>query len=480
MVTCFWKKLSFREWKGIITNKKISKVRSDYWKEVKGGFIESTVFEFASDFRERVSENPTEFLQNMLDLENEVIEEYVSALFDGIAYSEHLDEINIKLLEKIFEKYRYDYETERAKTLCYITRRCKDVSWSDAVIEMLIDIAENHKNPKPGESCIASNDTKIMNSVETLETDAINCTRGVAASAIGHLLWERKELFEKFESTIMKLMQDENIAVRFASLEALWPIYYIDKDWTVSNVLSIFESDNRTIGYRRSKWLFVCEYKTHKTEMKSLLEKAFFSSDKRLIQISGYAIAEIYLRYDAFENIINQIENLNKEQADALLEMFIVYLDREEYNSKVKAVLCKFIRKEISKELEYTWARVFYDERVELKRDKEFLRELMSSDVGVKLLYVFMDYLKKGQQLSDYAEIIIDTGKSIFQGQKKILDVDYPMEYNLSKLMIALYDEVCNIGKSKEYEAQCLDIWDLMFENRIGITRDLMEKLTEM
>ena len=47
---------------------------------------------------------------------------------------------------------------------------------------------------------------------------------------------------------------------------------------------------------------------------------------------------------------------------------------------------------------------------------------------------------------------------------------------------IVLYDEVCNtdMGKSKEYEAQCLDIWDLMFENRIGITRDLTEKLTEM
>ena len=29
--------------------------------------------------------------------------------------------------------------------------------------------------------------------------------------------------------------------------------------------------------------------------MKKLLEKAFNSSDKRLIQISGYAIAEIYL-----------------------------------------------------------------------------------------------------------------------------------------------------------------------------------------
>ena len=418
----------------------------------------------------------------MLNFDGEVVEEYVNALFDGIAYSEHLDEIDIAFLEKMFGKYRYDYENERAKTLCRIIERRKDVSWSDAVIEMLIDIAGNHKNPKPGESCIASNDRETMNSVETLETDALNCTRGVAASAIGHLLWERKELFVKFKPIIIKLMQDENTAVRFASLDALWPIYDIDKAWTVSKVLSVFKRDNRTIGCRGSRCLFVCEYEKYKRKTKRFWEKAFFSSDKRLIQISGYAIAEIYLRYNAFENIINQIESLNKEQADALLEMFIVYLGREEYNSKVKAVLCKFIRTEISKELEHTWARVFYDERVELKRDKEFLKELMSSEMGGKLLYVFMDYLKKGQQLSDYAEIIIDAGKSIFQGQKKILDVDYLIEYNLPKLMIALYDEVCNtdIGKSKEYETQCLDIWDLMFEHRIGVTRDLTEKLTEM
>ena len=476
------KKLSFRNWKGIITNKKIPKERTDHWKKVKGGFIESTVFEFASDFRGRVSEKPIEFLQNMLDFDGEVIEEYVNALFDGIAYSEHLDEIDIMLLEKLFKKYGYDYENERAKMICRIIERRKDVSWSDAVIEMLIDIAENHKNPEPEESCIVFNDTKTMNSVETLETDAINCTRGVAASAIGHLLWERKELFVKFKPTIIKLMQDENTAVRFASLDALWPIYNIDKVWAVSNVLTVFKSDNRTIGYRGSKLLFVCVYEKHKAEMKSLLEKAFFSSDKRLIQISGYAIAEIYLRYDAFENILNQIDSLNKEQADALLAMFIVYLEREGYNSKVKVVLYKFLGSEIGMELEHTWARVFYDERVELKRDKEFLRKLMSSDVGGKLLYVFMDYLKKGQRLSDYAKIIIDTGKSMFQDQKKVSDADYLIEYNLPKLMIALYDEVCNTDneKSKEYEAQCLDIWDLMFENRIGITRDLTEKLTEM
>lgn len=478
------KTLSFRDWKGIITNKKIPRERSNHWKEVKGGFVESTVFEFSSDFRDQVSKKPTEFLQNMLDFNDEIIEEYVDALFAGIAYSEHLEEIDITLIKKLFEKYKYDYENERAKLICRIIEKHKDVSWSDSVIEMLIDIAGNHKNPKPGESCIVSTDAQIINSVETLETDALNCTRGVAASAIGHLLWERSELFEKFKPIIIKLMQDGNAAVRFASLDALWPVYNIDKAWAVSKVLEVFKSDNRTIGYRESKRLFVCEYENYKykIEMRDLLEEAFFSSDKRLIQISGYAIAEIYLQYDAFENIINDIEIQNKEQADALLEMFIVYLGIEKYNAKVKAVLDKFVQLEISMELYLTWACVFYDERVELKRDKEFLLKLMSSEVEGKLLYVFMDYLKKGQRLSDYAEIIIAAGKSIFQEQKNVLDVDSLIEYDLPKLTIALYDEISDtdIEKNKEFEAQCLDIWDMMFENRIGITRDLMEKLTEM
>lgn len=66
---------------------------------------------------------------------------------------------------------------------------------------------------------------------------------------------------------------------------------------------------------------------------------------------------------------------MNKERTDALLAMFIAYLEREEYNSKVTAVLYKFLGSEIGMELEHTWARVFYDERVELKRDKEFLQK---------------------------------------------------------------------------------------------------------
>ena len=132
--------------------------RLNRWKEVSGGYVESTVSEFAADFRGQISEKPIEFLQNMIDFSGDVIEEYVNALFDGIAYSTYLDEIDIALLERMFEKYGYDYENERAKIICRIIERCKDVSWSDVVIEMLIDIAENHKNPKQGESYIISTD----------------------------------------------------------------------------------------------------------------------------------------------------------------------------------------------------------------------------------------------------------------------------------------------------------------------------------
>ena len=38
----------------------------------------------------------------------------------------------------------------------------------------------------------------------------------------------------------IRLKIDENAAVRFASFDALWPIYDIDKAWIVSDVLSAF------------------------------------------------------------------------------------------------------------------------------------------------------------------------------------------------------------------------------------------------
>ena len=51
----------------------------------------------------------------------------------------------------------------------------------------------------------------------------------------------------------------------------------------------------------------------------------------------------------------------------------------------------------------------------------------------------------------------------------------------LSKLIVGLYDETCLLldEKWKSVSQQCLDIWDLMFEKRIGSVRKLSQQILD-
>jgi hypothetical protein len=57
----------------------------------------------------------------------------------------------------------------------------------------------------------------------------------------------------------------------------------------------------------------------------------------------------------------------------------------------------------------------------------------------------------------------------------------YGVENELSKLIIAIYDEVCDQSspKAKATVDKCMDIWDKMFECQIGGARMLSERMME-
>lgn len=81
--------------------------------------------------------------------------------------------------------------------------------------------------------------------------------KGAAASTIANLLWENDKLYNQFKDTIDKLAQDENPAVRLASMSALWSVYNIDRDWAGEKTLSLYENDYRLVGYQNSRNMFI-------------------------------------------------------------------------------------------------------------------------------------------------------------------------------------------------------------------------------
>ncbi|MDO5519780.1 MAG: hypothetical protein Q4G58_04730 [bacterium] len=475
------KKLSIKNWINIITNNKIPSNESGKWKEVEGGFVESTKEEFSSSFKEFVSDNPEEILKYMLSIEREISDIYIDCLFDGIAYSSHLDEVEDDLIESMFNKYSYDYKSYRAVTICRIVEKKKNVRWSQRTFDIIKDIAKNHENPMIEKPNVIPNEDKEIKYVDSIESNAINSARGEAACVIGHLLWDNKELYTIFKDTIELLVNDINPIVQYASLYSLWPVYNIDKEWAIQKILLLYKKDYRMAGFCDSKTMFFFLYKEHKDVILNLIMECFESDDKRLIKIAGLSIAEMYMQYNEFQDIVISTESQSKEQQESILEMLILYLGIPKYNEKAKIILSSLMVKNV--DLELSWARLFNDKRIEYDRDKMFLINLLTSKHSRKIIHAFVNYLEEdNRELIDYNEMIIKTCNKLLQDYKTEKQDYWDVQDELSKLTLALYDATCDnpLERYKTIASECLDIWNQMFETQIGEARSLTRKMMEL
>ena len=470
------KRLSNKQWVQILTNNKIkAKDRRSRWVEVKGGFVESSIEEFASELRDAVSKEPERFINLILDNSFSINDVYVDALFSGITYSENLEEVNNKILERLILTYKYDYEGYRARYICDMVRKKENGEWLYEILDILKDIALNHINPKIDEPNVTSPDDKEMKSFNML-----SCVRGSAASAIGKLLWDNKTLFEYFEDSIIQLYQDENPAVRLATLDILCPVYNINREWAIEKIINILKSDYRIAGYRDMKNIFFLIHNYKKDEIENIILKCFYEEDKDLMRMGAYTLAEMYIVKNRFIQVIENMESLNQEQVKYILEMITIYFNKEEYNELVKDLIIKFISLDF--DLEFQIGRIFYDNLIDIERDEEFLKNLVSFKGSNYIVIDFVDYLEKSNKsIIAYKDVIFAMSYKIIENNVDSVDYIYGINEGISKLIIGLYDESSQ-EKNEEMNVianECLCIWDLMFEKRIGAARILTSKMLD-
>lgn len=476
------KKLNYIVWESIISNKKISSDRFNRWRETETAFIESSLSDFANDFQQAVSNEPDTFLTGMLSCKKDVNKVFVDAFVRGLSYSDKLDTVNNADIEKAFHKYGYDQKSDRALAYCHIIEKKQDICWSEDTLRILIDIAENHISPELGHPIVKSQDDENARTVKMIESNAINSVKGRALKAIGHLLWECSDLLECFKETIEKAANDENPIIRFSSLYALWPSYNIDINWARTEIVKVYLSDYRMMGFRDRKMFFML-HDEYREQLCDGIRIGFFSDDKWLQKAHGYTIAEMYLRYEDFSDIIDNYCNLNRVQRDAIVHMFIVYLEIGKYREKAKQCLTKFLEC-ISNpgEIENSWIQVFHKNRLILSEDKEFLMKIMTFGIKRNLLFSFTRYIEENGGILDFSDIIIGMSHRILDNANDLQEIRWEIDQYIPKLVLALYDETSGdkTEREKEISLQCLDIWDLLFEKGIGGTRMLSERMMEV
>jgi len=198
------------------------------------------------------------------------------------------------------------------------------------------------------------------------------------------------------------------------------------------------------------------------------------------VKMGGYAICEFYIRYNEFENVMCNMEQLNEEQINTILHMAVIYLKYDEYREISKDIILRYRNADI--DVEFSLGSMFYDNLVDVERDSEFLKIIMKSKVSRRMVYSFVHYLEENAySVIDYAEVIIALCESVLSAPKGELERQWGIESDISKLIIALYDETANSDKEAEQKIaeKCLGLWDVMFEKQIGQVRDLSRKLMD-
>lgn len=474
------KKLGNKQWLQILINNKLRRKRDSNWCKVKGGFIESSIEQFSRSFQDAVSAEPERFINLLLRNNDDIHKKYIDSFFIGLAFSNRLNDISTHQLEKIILKYSYDYDSFRASYICNIIDKKENADWSKDMIDILNDIAINHSNPKNGEPNVTCSEDKEMKSFNMLQSNSINCVRGSAAGAVGSLLWRVEDLYIEFKETVSKLCDDINPAVKLANLSALCSIYNIDRDWATEKVLYTFEKDYRMAGYHGTKQLLFLMYPEHRERVLEIILKCYLSDDKDLVEIGAYSLVEMYILNGEFKNEISAVENMNETQVKSIIKMALLYFNKENYNDLVKNLIKRYEFSEF--DLEFPISRIFYDDLIDLKRDKDFLIDIMKSNINRRIIHAFVSYLEENSKsIIEYKDIILSMSYSLIKNQSDDSHEWRGIDDELSKLIVGLYDETCLLRdeKLKHVSEQCLDIWDLMFEKRIGSVRNLSQQILD-
>ncbi len=474
------KKLNNKKWLEILTNKKLKHKSHSSRKEVPGGFIDSSTEEIARSFSNAVSEEPVRMVNLVLSNKEEIMDVYIDSLFSGVSYSKALNNVPIELLEAMILGYPYDYTSHRAGYICSLIENKKNEKWSQKVLDILKDIAINHKNPEIGKPNVTNIEDKEMRSFDMLQSNAINCVRGKAAQAIAQLLWKDSALFEQFKDTIEKLTMDENPAVKLASLFALWPSYNVERDWASEKILNLYEQDYRLAGFYDTKNMLFLLYPKYHERILKIIKECFESEDKELIKMGACCLSEMFILKNEFTDIMGNVDTMSEVQAESVLHMAIIYFNKDEFNLLAKNIIRKF--KTSTLDLEMPISRLFYDNLIDLERDKDFLIEIMSSGLSHRTSYAFVHYLEEeSKSVVDYKDIILSMSYHLIKDGCGRDEGIWGIEDEISKLVIGLYDETASspLPEIKNIAKKCLDIWDLMFEKQIGPIRQLSQKLME-
>lgn len=481
-------KISDRAWLQIVSSKKVPE-DSHKWAQIdKEHAVVSCVRQFSRSLGKMAKRCPERFGQLALQFPPSVNPSYVAPIIDAIGPSKPDSEVpekeraewqpaSVKTVEEVLEKFKGTDDRETAISFCRFIRGRAEENWSESVIERLIGYAISHPDLMPGKLNTHCDKTTDEASVEVLYQNTINCVRGVAAEAIGQLLWNQKELLERLRPAIESLVNDPHPSVRMASIEALLPLLNIDKDLAVSWFCKACSQDLRVAASPRAVLFFNYTITTHGDHVAPIIRRMVVSPLDEVAQEGAEEVTARWLFHGMFAEELAMCRKGSTSQRKGVAQVTCHFVHDAKYAPRCHELLIPLLddpEKDVRAEL----SRLYGQNSLNYEAiNKEFLQSYIKSkafcDHPSQLVYSLEDV---SGSLIPFAEIIFSIGEvfsTTLQKQSRDFSLDTPhIVSKVCSLVLRLYEQSQGSGNSVVSQ-RCLDIWDMLFENRVGVTREL-------
>ena len=235
------------------------------------------------------------------------------------------------------------------------------------------------------------------------------------------------------------------------------------------------------MSFWESRRLLFAIYKEEKNrgEVLEIIKNLYYSDKKELKKLGALCVAEMYIVNSEYIDIMKNIQSMDEIQQQEIITMIENYFNTTEYNEKCKEVILNFNNNNCN--LENFISIIFSNKDIDLKRDEKFLIEITKSNSGRKSIHDLINYIEENAlSIIDFSQIILGVLKSFVDKEYNQENI-YFYEEELSKLVIALYDETEGKNKleMKKLASECLDIWDKMFERQIGTIKLLSKEILD-
>ncbi len=488
-------KISDRAWLKIVTSEKV--IESDNHKRFQvdsDHVLTTSIHQFASSLARIAQRYPERFGQLALRFPNNAHHRYVSAILDGFGKKQPGAEVpesekaswqpaRFETVEAVLEKYQAGDDRETAMSFCRLIAERADENWSDKTITRLVHYARNHPDLEAGKLNLHCDKSCDEATVEILFQNTINCVRGVAAGAIGQLLWERKDLLEHVKAGIESLVRDPHPAVRMAAIEAIEPVLNIDKDLAVHWFCEICQDDLRVAASPRALRFFNYTVPSHIDKVGPIIQRMAFSSFEDVAREGARQVTARRLFHGFFEKEFVECRKGKVSQRKGAAKVAASLLHDKKYFKECRKLLCQFMNdpdKEVRGELRGMFRNKDLISDPEYAAFiKEYIKSQSFADDSDHFVWSLKDLAGNLIPVAYVIFTVCEEFSTTLQGKTRDIGSGYPhMASEMSSILLRLYEQAQR-ERNRQIADRCLDIWDMLFENRVGRTIELTKAIEQ-